>query len=115
MARPPAVLAAQSMQAQDGDATVQLRWPGEPGQRFRLQVATDAAFAQTVQDTVLDAPTWISGDLAAGVYLVRIQVQDATGLQSDFSPPREIRVGTGLKTGAGLPVSASSGDPVRRP
>lgn len=37
------------------------------------------------------------------------------GLQGDFSPPRSIRVGTGFSIGWGLPVSDSSGEPVRRP
>jgi hypothetical protein len=53
--------------------------------------------------------------LAAGEYLVRIQVLDPTGLQSDFSPPRQIRVGSGIRTGTGLPVSTSNGQPVGRP
>jgi hypothetical protein len=40
---------------------------------------------------------------------------DPTGLQSDFSPARKVRVGTGLSTGFGLPLSTQGGDPVRRP
>ena len=60
-------------------------------------------------------PTWTASNLAAGEYLVRIQVLDASGLESDFSTPRKIRVGTGIRTGAGLPVSTSSGTPVGRP
>lgn len=115
VAHAPAALSLQSLQAQDGDATVRLRWPTQPGQRFRLQLATDLAFGKTVLDTLLDAPEWTASTLPAGTYLVRIQVLDPTGLQSAFSPPRQIRVGTGLSTGANLPVSAASGEPVGRP
>ncbi|CAN7528580.1 FecR domain-containing protein [Acidovorax sp. LjRoot129] len=113
----PAALSLQSLQAQDGEPTVRLHWPSQAGQRFRLQLAAaaDPAFDQPVQDTVLDAAEWTASHLAAGEYLVRIQVLDPTGLQSDFSPPRQIRVGTGLRTGAGLPVSTSTGQPVGRP
>lgn len=117
VAERPASLSAQSLQAQDGDTTVRLHWPAQPGQRFRLQLAqeADTAFDNVVQDTVLDAPQWISGNLAAGTYLVRIQVLDPSGLQSDFSPPRQIRVSSGVRTDSGLPVSTSSGNPVGRP
>lgn len=113
----PTTLSLQALQAEDGDPTVRLHWPAQAGQRFRLQrtVATDLDFAKVAEDTVLDAPTWTASNLAAGEYLVRIQVLDASGLESDFSPPRKIRVGTGIRTGAGLPVSTSSGTPVGRP
>ncbi|WP_082615298.1 FecR domain-containing protein [Acidovorax sp. Root267] len=113
----PATLSPQSLQAQDGDTTVRVHWPAQPGQRFRLQLApaNDLAFDKVVLDTQLDAPAWTAGNLPAGDYLVRIQVLDPTGLQSDFSPPRQIRVGSGISTGSGLPVSTSSGQPVGRP
>ncbi|BEP93036.1 hypothetical protein GmRootA79_14200 [Acidovorax sp. A79] len=113
----PATLSLQSVQAQEGDTDVRLHWPALPGQRFRLQLAGagDLAFDKLVLDTLLDAPEWRAGNLPAGSYLVRIQVQDSTGLQSDFSPPRQIRVGSGVSTGTGLPVSTSNGQPVGRP
>ena len=109
---PPLSLAA--LQAQDGDTHVHLHWPGLPGQRFRLQLTrdTDLAFESPLQDTVLETPAWSGSNLPAGTYLVRIQVLDATGLDSDFSPPRQIRVGADLRTGSGLPVTTSGGQPV---
>ncbi len=113
----PTALSLQALQAEDGDPTVRLHWPAQAGQRFRLQrtEATDLDFAKVGEDTVLDAPIWTASNLPAGEYLVRIKVLDASGLESDFSPPRKIRVGTGIRTGAGLPVSTSSGTPVGRP
>ncbi|MDH4427709.1 MAG: FecR domain-containing protein [Acidovorax sp.] len=114
--RPPA-MSANAMDANDGGTRVSLHWPAQPGQRFRLQLAPAAQpdFKTLVQDTELDSPSWAAGDLPAGEYLVRIQVLDPTGLQSDFSPARKVRVGTGLSTGFGLPLSTQGGDPVRRP
>lgn len=115
LAQQPPTLSAQSMQASDGDTTVNLRWQAQAGQRFRLQLARDIDFDKPTLDTTLDAPQWTATDLAAGTYFVRIQVLDPSGLQSDFSPPRSIRVGTGFSTSSGLPVSDSSGEAVRRP
>ncbi|WP_233574550.1 FecR domain-containing protein [Acidovorax sp. 106] len=115
LAQQPPTLSAQSMQASDGDTTVNLRWQAQAGQRFRLQLARDIGFEKPTLDTTLDEPQWTAADLAAGTYFVRIQVLDPSGLQSDFSPPRSIRVGTGFSTSSGLPVSDSSGEAVRRP
>jgi hypothetical protein len=114
--RPPA-LPLQSLRAQDGDPTVRLHWPAQAGQRFRLQLAgaSDLGFENLVSDALLDAPEWTASGLAPGTYLVRIQVLDPTGLESDFSPPRQIEVGSGIRTGTGLPLSTSSGRPVERP
>ena len=112
--QPPA-LSAQALQADDGGTTVSLRWPGQAGQRYRLQLAREMRFEKPVLDTLLDEPRWAASDLTAGTYFLRVQVLDPSGLQGDFSPPRSIRVGTGFSTGWGLPVSDSSGEPVRRP
>ena len=38
-------------------------------------------YKRQAEDTVLDAPTWTASNLAAGEYLVRIQVLDASGLE----------------------------------
>lgn len=113
----PATVQLQSIRAQANDTAVHLHWPAQPGQRFRLQLAlsADPVFEQVLQDTTLDDPEWTAAQLPAGEYLVRIQVLDATGLQSDFSAPRQIRVDSGVRTGTGLPVSTSNGQPVGRP
>ncbi|MCE1194657.1 MAG: FecR domain-containing protein [Acidovorax sp.] len=113
----PGTVPLKALQAQDGDAAVRVHWPAQPGQRFRLQLAAaaDPAFADVLHDAVLEAPEWAASHLAPGEYLVRIQVLDPTGLQGDFSQPRLIRVGSGVRSGGGLPVSTSDGQPVRRP
>lgn len=116
VAQQPAALDLSAMQATDGDTIVRLHWPAQAGQRFRVQLAPDLEFTKVLQDTQLDEPRWTSAaDLPAGTYFVRIQVLDPSGLQSEFSPPRSIRVGTGLNTSFGLPLSTMGGEPVRRP
>lgn len=116
VAQQPAALDLSAMRAQDGDTIVQLHWPAQAGQRFRVQLAQDLEFAKVLQDIQIDEPRWTSAsDLPAGTYFIRIQVLDPSGLQSEFSPPRSIRVGTGLNTSTGLPLSTTGGEPVRRP
>jgi hypothetical protein len=116
VAQQPAALDLSAMQATDGDTIVRLHWPAQAGQRFRVQLAPDLEFTKVLQDTQIDEPRWTSAaDLPAGTYFVRIQVLDPSGLESEFSPPRSIRVGTGLNTSFGLPLSTMGGEPVRRP
>ena len=117
VAQRPAALSLQALQASSQNATARLHWPGQPGQRFRLQLApvADTAFQQPTLDTVLDAPEWTASTLATGEYLVRIQVLDPTGLVSDFSPARQFQVSTGVRSGSGLPVSTPSGQTLERP
>lgn len=93
----------------------QLRWPGEPGQRFRLQAATSEDFAAPVADERLTEPAWSAAALAPGLYYVRIQVQDPSGLESDFSPPFRFLVpGVSVLTGWDEPVTSSDGRPLER-
>jgi hypothetical protein len=113
----PAALSLAAMKAQDGEPKVSLHWSAQAQQRFRLQLAPAAnpEFDKLSRDTELATPDWSASDLRAGEYLVRIQVLDPSGLKSDFSPARKLRVGTGFSTGNGLPVFTSSGEPVERP
>lgn len=102
--------ALQTLQAQDGGPHVALHWAAQPGQTFRLMLARDVGFEQTVEDTRLDQPTWSSHGLPAGTYYVRIQVLAASGLQSDFSQPRKITVGGSVQDGSGQPLRSLTGN-----
>jgi len=103
----------QSIEARDGGPNVALHWAAQPGQRFRLQLARDMLFAQTVEDQQLGQPEWSAQGLPAGVYYVRIQVLSDTGLQSDFSQPRKITVGGSVQDGSGQPLHSPTGVPVQ--
>lgn len=94
---------------------VQLHWSGEPGQRFRLQVARDLAFTPLAVDTTLDTPAWTSTTLAPGDYKFRLQVLDPSGLSSAFSAARELRMPAPVQSGTGLPVTSADGQPLARP
>lgn len=92
-----------------------IHWAAEPGQRFRLQAfATPEAHTTAALDQLLDTPQWTASDLPAGTWHVRIQVQDPSGLRSEFSPLRSVQVlalalvrdgsGQPLRSGTGLGV-----------
>ena len=116
VAERPSALAAQALQAEQLSHTLQLHWPAQPGQTFRLQCARDMAFADVVCDETLPQPRWQASALAPGAYFVRLQTLDASGLESEFSAPRRIHVGSGgLQTSDGLGVYTSDGQPVGQP
>ncbi|AVP57112.1 FecR family protein [Pulveribacter suum] len=112
----PAAVGAQHITARDSGPSVRLSWPGTPGQRFRLQVASDArGFDQPLVDEELAEPAWTAPALAAGSYLVRIRTRDASGLESAFSTPRQIVLPPAVQSGGGLPVHSADGRPLSAP
>ena len=94
---------------------MQLRWPGESGQSYRLQLASTADFAMPLTDVRLTAPAWTGAGLAPGSYFVRIQTRDPSGLESAFSTPRLVHVRAAVQSGDGMPVTSSDGRPLSRP
>lgn len=101
------------VQTQAGVSTIY--WPGETGQRFRLQALASPDSSTPALDTVLDAPQWTASGLPSGTWHVRIQVQDPSGLHSAFSPPRSVQVRALVLDGFGQPVSSGSGLGIERP
>lgn len=115
VANNPGAPSAADLQSNGDGAALQLRWPGEPGQSFRLQLAATEDFAAPLVDERLSEPTWTAAGLAPGAYFVRIQTRDPSGLESDFSTPRLLRVRAAVQTQSGEPVTSSDGQPLSRP
>ena len=107
--------APAALQVHGNGPDLQLRWPGEAGQSFRLQLAASKDFASLLVDERLDTPAWTATGLMPGNYFVRIQTRDPSGLESDFSTPRLIQAQAGVQSGAGVPVTSPDGRPVSRP
>ena len=80
-----------------------------------LLLTRDAEGTQSVADEVLERPVWLAQGLPPGTYYVHIQVKSASGLQSEFSPPRKITVNPALLDGSGLPVRTLSGTAIQSP
>ncbi len=99
------------------DATgerLRLSWPAEPGQRFQLQLASGPDFhpGQIVLDQQLAEAAWQAPAIAPGPYYVRLRTFDPSGLASDFSTPRQVTVPAPVRSGTGLPVRSSDGQPL---
>lgn len=90
-----------------------LMWHAQAGQIFRLQLASDSAFNQIMQDENLTEPHWTTPKLPAGVYYVRIQTQTQKGIVGSFSKPREITIFNILHDASNTPLQTSDGKPVQ--
>ena len=111
----PAALSLDAMQVQTQAGISTIHWSAEPGQRFRLQALDAPDAAAPALDTVLDQPSWTATGLPAGTWHIRIQVQDASGLHSAFSPPRSVQVRALVQDGFGNPISSGTGLGIERP
>ncbi|WP_198972136.1 FecR domain-containing protein [Xylophilus sp. ASV27] len=86
-----------------------VRWDGEPGQRFLLQVARDEAFSDIVLSRESEEPQ-AELPLAPGRYWVRFQATDADGFVRRFSSPQQVRIETALRSGdGGMPRTSDGG------
>lgn len=72
--------------------TVSLAWSGEPGQRFRLQVAGDREFRAITVDQTLAEPRIALPKPPAGTYYVRVQAIDPDGYVGPFTASQSFTV-----------------------
>lgn len=113
LAESPQSLDIAAMDVREDIPGINLRWPGETGQTYRLQVAATEDFAEILTDEPSDQPQWSSRKFKPGEYYVRIQTHDvATGLDSPFSTARQVRSAAEVQTGFGLPVQSTDGEPL---
>lgn len=75
------------------ETRLNVRWRGEPGQVFRLQLSRDAAFGQILHERAgLAEPTASLERPAPGVYFLRVQATDPDGFVGPFTTPQRIEV-----------------------
>lgn len=96
------------------DEGVVFRWDGEPGQRFRLQLAHDAAFANMAHQLDTTEPQTPSLTLPGGDYFLRYQATDADGYVRKFSSTQQVRVVSYIGTAFGGALRASDGSGILR-
>ncbi len=110
----PAAPSAEDLQEHTVAGMSTIHWPGEPGQRYRLQAFATPDGTEPALDTLLEQPRWTAAGLPAGTWHVRIQVQDPSGLSSAFSPPRSVQVRDLVQDGSGQPVQSGTGLGIER-
>jgi hypothetical protein len=75
------------------ESRLNLRWRGEPGQVFRLQLARDDAFAAVVlEQTGLTTAQASLERPAPGVYFLRVQATDPDGFVGPYTTPQRVVV-----------------------
>jgi hypothetical protein len=75
----------------DGDR-IAISWPSEPGQRFELEFARDAAFADVIETRQLNEPRTSIERPSAGVYFLRVRATDPDGFVGPYSATQRIDV-----------------------
>ncbi len=94
------------------------RWPGEPGQRFLLQIAPDETFARPTRSIETSEPAATIARPQPGIYFLRVRATDPDGFVGPFTraqrfevkridPPQPM-----LRDGAGSAVTTSDGRPL---
>ncbi len=97
-----------------GEGSRHIRWSGEPGQRYRVQVAREPGFATPLVDEWTDQPGWSTESLPAGQYFLRLQIEDGNGLRSGFSAARQFRTGRWVTDASGQGLQSGSGERLQR-
>ena len=77
---------------QVGDGDVQFRWPGEPGQKFDFQLASDSKFSQIMLTRTLDLPAIGVPRPKPGTYFMRYRATDADGFVGPYSSAQTFSV-----------------------
>lgn len=111
----PAAPSAAAMQSRSTAGVEQIFWPGEPGQRFRLQAFATPDATTPALDTLLNESQWTAAGLPSGTWHIRIQVQDPSGLHSAFSPPRSVQILPLVRDGSGQAISTGTGQGLQHP
>lgn len=112
----PAKPSADALQMGDrpGEGSRQIRWSGESGQRYHVMVSRDQEFNAPLVDTWTEQPQWSAEGLPAGTYYLRLQIEDANGLRSDFSAARQFRTGSWIVDASGQMLHSGSGERLQR-
>lgn len=94
---------------QSSDDGLNLHWAGRAGDRYRVQLAADEAFAQVLQDVEVQQASVRLDLQACRGYFVRLSMGTSQGLWSAFSAPRRVAARAGVCSGHGVPVGGTDG------
>lgn len=75
-----------------GGNDLEFSWAGETGQKFRLQLARDAAFSQGVVERELAEPRLILPRPEAGVWYMRVRATDPDGFVGPWTATQSFEV-----------------------
>lgn len=105
----PSVPDAAALQWDTAGGVPAMHWKGEPGQSFRIVVATTPEAEQPLLDTRVNTPDWQANGLGTGSYYLRIQARDPSGLESALSAARQFTILPWVRDGHGTPIRTGTG------
>jgi hypothetical protein len=91
------------------DSRLDLSWPPLQGHRYRLQLASDAAFTALLLERELSEARTSIADLQPGSYFTRTQSIDSQGVTSPFGPAQRFEIPFLLRSSSGAPVGSGGG------
>ena len=85
-----------------GDGTLELSWPAEPGQRFEYQLARDEAFSDVVVAAAVAEPHATIALPPPDAYYLRVRAIDADGYIGPYTSPQRFVIATPFPWWLGL-------------
>lgn len=95
--------------ADDGSNQLSFNWPSEPGQKFLIQIALDAAFNNVYLSKELDQAELRIPRPDSGLYFIRVRATDADGYVGAFTATQKLNIFTRWTTSSGEPIQSGSG------
>lgn len=92
-----------------GAGNIRLRWAGEMGQKFLIELANDIKFVKLILSRVLDVPEYEGPRPGPGTYFVRIRATDPDGFVGPYSTPQTFTIEPCLTDSEGRCVSTTHG------
>ncbi|MBC3910159.1 FecR domain-containing protein [Undibacterium umbellatum] len=84
-------------------------WASEPGQKFLIQISTDAGFKKLYLDKELDKAELKINRPEAGTYFIRVRSTDPDGYVSAFTSTQKITLLPRWTSGDGTAIQSGSG------
>ncbi|MFZ6723527.1 FecR domain-containing protein [Undibacterium sp. Ji49W] len=84
-------------------------WASEPGQKFLIQISTDAQFSKLFLSRELDQAELKIDRPLAGTYFIRVRSTDPDGYVSPFSATQKITIQQRWTSSDGSPINSSGG------
>ncbi|MFT4101259.1 MAG: FecR domain-containing protein [Burkholderiaceae bacterium] len=92
----------------DAHDRMSVRWLGQPGQRYRLQLANEPEF-RAPRVIEVDRPQLALDHLQPGRYYLRVQAIAPGGEESPFNVPQMFEIKSVVLTGDGTPLQSGGG------
>jgi hypothetical protein len=95
--------------ADNGGNDISFNWPSEPGQKFLLQIATDAGFKSVYLSKETDEADIRIPRPDVGTYYVRVKATDPDGYVGAFSAAQKFTIYSRWTTGSGEDLKSEGG------